>query len=246
MSSICIKCLLLIGTVFLLFPVTADADDHDAIYLKDSTIVRGYIIEDKPDIHIKILTIEDTLATIPYELIEGVNEETEERLGISEYGKSYKWFHGGISGKTGLLFHSGGEANLSVGILTTRNISPYAIAGIGFDFTDYEFSDLWSVYGTVKLAMTDEVITPYVFGDLGYSFESSNLKAKLMETGLVYDLGVGVEFYRTSSICFNLEVFRKTQHLSLAVRESIKYPHSSKYYKDRSMGLWGVVASISL
>ncbi len=219
------------------------ADEHDAIYMKDSSIVRGYIIDNVPDSFVKILTVDDTMAVISYDLINGIRKEDDKRIGITSYGQSYHWIQPGFFARTGFLFPKRGDVIFTVGFDLSRAVIKNASMGIGAEFDNYPFEDTFLFYGDFKLALMNNDITPLLIADVGYATCFDGVDSKFRNGGFAYALGAGLQFRSVKNLCLQVNMLYKRQSFAEEIQNIKQYPN---FVDGSHIDTWHLTIGLSI
>lgn len=232
---------ILIFTAFI--PIAAHGGEHDAIYMKDSSIVRGYIIMDVPNDYVKILTIADTTTEISYDLIDHIKKEDDSRLGISKYGRSYRWIQDGIFARTGFIFLDRGNPVLVIGFDISRRIIKNASIGIGAVFDNYPFEDAFRFYGEFRMTPIKYDIAPIFIANFGYATCFDGLDSRFRNGGVSYAVGFGLQIWQLDHICLHMDVLHKTQYFEKDIQLIDKY---SEYVNGSHLNTWQIMVGLSI
>jgi hypothetical protein len=208
--------IIILSFLFLLKSFSANAQKkitEDVIYLKNGSIIRGKIIENKPNETIKIKTTDRNEWVFRQEEIEKI--QTEEYKPEREFFSKNKGIYYVIS--TGLIIGNRNNWN------TNLNFTNYFAAG-------YKFHRLLGVGGAAGLDVTDDIlffplmletrgnlldkaVTPYYFVQAGYSLpvNSSNSGDKELKGGVIFNPSLGLQFSLSKDVAMLLDAGIKIQ-----------------------------------
>ncbi len=226
----------------------------EAVYLKNGNVVKGTIVEQVPNVSLKIQTKDGSLFVFKYEEIEKITKEVSIQNTSSpnesnkrpaapqppktrfEYTKTGLWF----GPRLGVLMPAG----LSVGVVGGWQPNKHLAIGLGASFHQYidfastlvsndgdkntsyqnshdaETPIFLPLYFETRVYFTSHRMSPYIFGDIGYSFllqnnrshfttytynPAQNYYSTLTSGGTMAEIGGGARMASSNKLAFTLE-----------------------------------------
>lgn len=140
---------------------------QEIVYLKNGSVVRGIVIEQVPDISLKVQTSDGSIFAYQMSEVERITKEAiiPKRSG-NESG--YKGFI-----DLGYTFGIGdwGEDRMSFSTSHGYQFNPYLFAGIGVGVNYYFDSEVFAlpIFAHIRANFIDNKISPYIDFKVGYS-----------------------------------------------------------------------------
>lgn len=208
--------LILILFTFLLISISANAQKtitEDVVYLKNGSIIRGKIIENKPNESIRVQTEGRNEWVFRMDEIEKITKE--EFILKKDFFSKNKGIYNTIG--TGLII--GNRTNWNTNI----NFTNYYAIG-------YKFHRLLGTGGAAGLDLIDDIlfiplmldvrgklldkaVTPYYAVQAGYSFpvNSSNLSDNELKGGIIFNSSLGLQFSLSKDVAILVDAGIKIQ-----------------------------------
>ena len=185
---------------------------HEIIYLKNGTVVKGIILEHLPDQSIKVKT-DDQKEPVLYKQ-EEVDHIVKEFYDIKRKG---------YVNITELAF-AVGSSDVSYGISTVNGflIKPHFSVGVGVALDNYVNAGmLLPVYADARLTFHDKRFTPFLYGDLGYSFGIFSRDLNQLQGGLFFNPGIGIKSYISKKTALILSGGARVQQVQYNVADPV-------------------------
>lgn len=172
-----------------LFAQTNYSKMQDVVYLKNGSVIRGYITEQVPNQSLRIETRDGSIIILEFNQIEKISKEKKSketrvnpRVFEVKQGIFYT-FEGGI------LPPGAVSLNSSIGIQMSSYIS--TALSFGFD-ADLDYGEInFPLYLDTKVYVTKRKITPYFYNKLGGSF-SLLMNSSSPPQGYYFGIGSGL------------------------------------------------------
>ena len=203
------KKLILLTACILLTTIVFSQENKDVVYLKNGSVVKGLIIEQVPNEHIKIMTNDGNIFVFKYSEIEKITKEAEE-LNLDEYGGQISYGiaigGGGIVGvpvryylnpKTAL--EAGAFYRMTIDLDNETSTGGIMIAGGPIIYLDKSYN-----------SFKEKIISNGITLKAGYSFSDyketmfalawarESFKKRNKKNSFVFELGAGVLNYLDS------------------------------------------------
>jgi len=186
------------GTLFL-FPMIllAQAETEDVVYLKNGGILRGEIIENHENDHLKIKVTGQNVFVVMMDDVENISS--------SEISVQRLYEVAGYMNRTGMEFlHSYGGSTFRFTMVNGYRFNSHFSAGIGFGITPYNDPlTLVPVFLDLKMRFLKTDSSPYLFLKAGYNFSvhyDDDVELQDHKGGLLFNPGVGLHFIRSSGV----------------------------------------------
>jgi hypothetical protein len=150
----------------------AQKDYQDVVYLKNGSIIRGVIIEQIPNVSIKIETVGENVFFYKIDEIEKLTKEPEIFVCLK---KGYQFIlEGGIAFCSGSNYRNYNYFNFN--IINGYRFNPYFSVGLGIGSHFYSAANqlIVPLYLDVRTNLTKSRVTPYLAFGIGYSLSASN------------------------------------------------------------------------
>lgn len=174
--------------IICLFSVAAIAQQSatDVIYLKNGTVVRGKIIDQVPNVSIKLYTANRSVVEFKMEEIERMAKEENSTMPVLTGADEYPFGQGNmiVGGSAGLSFYRETPDGGSVYKNTNININPYF---------GYFIADNLSVGGSISFNLNNSG------GNTNYSLGIGPDVRYYFEMGLLLKTQVSYSFYHYAS-----------------------------------------------
>jgi len=120
--------------------VSAQGKYQDVVYLKNGSVIRGLIVEQVPNISIKIVTADKNLFVYKMDEIEKITKEQAVKKGSGSGGLT-KGYVGIVEAgyQAGIGDHGAGR--LKVNVINGYQFNPYFSAGVGIGLRYYTNAD---------------------------------------------------------------------------------------------------------
>jgi hypothetical protein len=162
----------------------------DVVYLKNGSILKGYLLEVKPDESVKLQTLDENIFVFRVEEIEKIVKEESDlrhprnKVAVKGPVRGYRGFYElGLFGGVGADAINHTELNTSHGYQFNPNL--FVGLGIGLHVFESEAASI-PLYAHVRSEFVDRRITPFADVRLGYAFGDIE--------GLYFSPSVGVRF----------------------------------------------------
>lgn len=190
---------------------------QDVVYLKNGSIIRGTIIEQVPNISIKIETADRSVFVYQIDEIEKLTKEAiQVKSGIS---LSNSGLQSGYKGIVELGYQIGtgdyGMDRFKLNIINGYQINPYFSLGFGTGLRYYFDSGLTliPVFADFRANFMNNKISPYLSLGFGYSFDATNKSEE--GVGFLLNPTVGVSFKVSDKSAMNIGLGYEMQHLPI-------------------------------
>ncbi|ADB41284.1 hypothetical protein [Spirosoma linguale] len=185
---------------FLCFQALAQSNLQDVIYLKNGSVIRGLVIEQVPNISIKLRTSDGSVFVYKITEVEKITKEEK----ISTRSNNYEFKKSGYV-NIAEIGYAPGLSN-SEGAFILSDVNGYMInesfsAGIGAGISVFNSATFIPIYADFRAYLGDK-ISIMIVGDIGYGFQSGNAYTKL--NGLFVNPAIGI---RTSITQKNVIMF---------------------------------------
>ena len=202
-----------IFTVFLFFAIGifafAQQDYQDVVYLKNGSIIRGIIIEQVPNVSLKIETVNKNVFVYKIDEIEKMTKEP-----VLNAGKSLNSSSGRTSGYLGIVnigcgFGLGDVAKglivIKLDFINGYQFNPYFYLGFGTGvkvFTQDGITNLvLPLFLDFRAHLLDKKVSPYFGLGAGYTFLATPRFAAI---GFMIDPSIGARFKIGRKSAFNI------------------------------------------
>lgn len=216
------KKIFILLVMFLCTTMAFSQNYKDVVYLKNGSVIKGLIIEQVPNVSIKIQTNDGCLFVYKISEIEKITKEiiSEETKGYDPTSISRTKFRFFL--ESGYTFgkDDGGRLELltSMGSLVNKYI--YLGAGLGLNYYTDGNSTLLPIYANIRgYIPTGSIILPYIDLKPGYSIGLSDSNSK----GFYINTTVGIQIHN-----FTVGIGYASQ--------SISYDEDYHHYSDSNGG----------
>lgn len=205
-----------VAIMLLSFPVFAQSDYQDVVYLKNGSVIHGIIIEQIPNVSIKIQTADRNIFVYNISEVEKITKELLED--DSYYGMRKK--RNTSKQKNTNVYRGFFDIGYAVGVGTYKTnrlvintshgyqINPLVYIGGGFGlhyFSDWEELQV-PIFVNSRLNFIDNNITPFLDVKVGYSVAKNE--------GFYFSPSAGVKF-DLDAIALNLSVGYEMQYIEI-------------------------------
>ena len=208
------KILLLLFALFAAVPLVEAREYQDIVYLKSGSSVKGVIIEQTPEVSLKLQTSEGLVLTFQMgEVFKIVKDEPDE-LSTPTNTASKKLERGG--GYRGFFDFAGafpvsfnGYGTYSFQMAVGYQINPYFFLGAGLSVDLFFDEGVFSVpiYGDFRVNFLNKPITPFFDTRIGYSVYGGK--------GLYVNPNLGVSFGLNNRTALTFSVGYTKQYIEL-------------------------------
>ncbi|MBS1936761.1 MAG: hypothetical protein JSS84_02985 [Bacteroidetes bacterium] len=241
--------------VLLLFSmVTACAfgqtDYQDVVYLKNGSIIRGMIVEQVPNVSLKIETSDGSVFVYELAQVEKITKEPRKvpqgtRANAAREGAHYRGIVD-VGGQIGAGTH--GMDRLSLNIINGVQINPYFSIGLGTGLRLYtgESAAVIPLFADFRTTFIRDKTTPYLAVGIGYSFDASN---SLRSLGFLLNPSAGIQFGLSDKIAMHVGLSYEMQRMDFVRVDHLyngyygTYPSFTAY--TANSGALGLVVGIS-
>ncbi len=163
----------------------------DVVFLLNGGMIKGYIIEQKIGISVKIKSLDGNIYVLKSDEIESIRRVnlTEYKPVNTETKNNYSYLNitrfGILSGE-GSTFFTVSSVN---GIHLGKNIS----LGIGIEYDDYPNNYILPIYFDLRGYIVQDKVSQFVFTDIGYSWRHKNSQV-IDVSGFLFNGGIGFSF----------------------------------------------------
>lgn len=222
--------------IFIGILTFGQSSQQDVVHLKNGSIIRGTIIEQVPNVSIKIETRDKSVFVYQMDEIEKFTKETvDEKPKIFQSSSD---FQPGPFGMVELGYQIGsGDYSLDrlkLNIIYAYQFNPYFSVGGGTGIRYYFDGDgvLIPFFAEIKGTFLDNDVSPYLALDLGYSFDASD---SFTGFGFLFSISGGVSFNAGDNL---------KMHAGLGYEaQKFKYSYSyGPYYSDSGSGNLGAIS----
>lgn len=236
---------LLLLTFLFCISLTVFAQQNEAVYLKNGSVIKGTIIEQIPNESLKIETSDGSIFVYKMEEVAKITKETSQNKGQANQSRSNSVFTNGngrtydIQGYRGFVDfgYTVGVGDFATGRveLTTSHgyqINPYIFigGGTGFQFYHEAESVVLPLFADFRANFTNGHIVPFVGIKLGYSFDLSDSFSGL---GFYLNPAVGVKFMLSDKQALNLSI-------GYTMQSADAYYYSSGYFYSSTENMGGI------
>jgi hypothetical protein len=183
------KYFVLLAFAFITTLAYSQPNYQDVVYLKNGSIIRGVIIEQDPNVSIKIQTDERNVFVFFFYEIEKLTKEPYQ----VRYGSNNVRYKGvmefGIQWGIGNLDMNRFKLNIINGI----QVNPYFSFGLGTGIRWYQDTktSLIPLYSNIIINLTNNKNSPFISLGTGYSFEA---RKSFNGVGYLFSPSAGVSF----------------------------------------------------
>ena len=201
----------------------------DVVYLKNGSIVKGDIIEQIPNVSLKIETRDGNVFFYTMEEIEKLaKERLQGRDGSSSSNRGLQSGYRGII-EFGYQIGVGdfGMERLELNMINGGQINPYFSLGVGAGVRYYfnakegiggEYGIAVPLFADVKINFVDDSISPYLSCGIGYSFDARD---DFKGLGLYLKPTVGMSFKTSKKSALLIGVGYEIQKIKISDYEAI-------------------------
>lgn len=243
--------------VLILAPLISNAQNNmeDVVYLKNESVIRGIIIEQVPNVSVKIQTKDGSIFVFKYDEILKITKEIKPGAKVSnnptEYRKkgftNFTEFTYGIGDGSYDLprSYSGQKTTLvkntekSYGFKTSYGyqFNPNLYLGIGAGIDKYAQYTLIPILADLRLSLYSTQYSPIFNINGGYSFSTSVTKG-----GLIVNPAVGIRIFITKNVAYILTVGYKWQSY-LVVTEEYQLSSSGQNFIDPNTHKYAITST---
>jgi len=214
---------------------------EDVIYLKNGSIIRGTIIEQVPNVSVKIQTADKNIFNFNINEIEKfTKEEPVRNLQESQYKFRQTGFTNntefGISVGIGIIY-----SYSNIGINNPNDVISFSLStvngwlinpnvfvgiGIGIEKVSIEGNDYrLPLYIDTRFFILKKMVTPFFYTDMGYSWGWNKGSTGSDWAGVMGGVGAGVAYRFIKSSSLSISIGYKYQQIKLEWRRSTGYPY---------------------
>jgi hypothetical protein len=220
---------LLIGTFIFSFTNVLSQQYEEVVYLKNGSIIHGLIIEQVPNVSVKIKTRDGNVFVYKMDEIEKITKEIPEssNQSFSNYNTARNGFFNlwrmGIM-TAGSISAEGGsgsfdESVFAIGSIAGSRMSDIFRLGFGIEYNNYPNGTTAPLFLDFRLNILQNNITPIFFIDAGYSLAWIKNMDGMNGDGAFINIGTGVEFALPNSTALFLELSYRKQWSEIIINQ---------------------------
>jgi hypothetical protein len=203
------KHILLIIAILISTVAFSQTNYEDVVYLKNGSIIHGIIVEQIPNVSVKIQTADNNIFVFQMDEIEKFTKEIIQERKTGSPDNNYSKKRSGYIGivETGYSFGFGGEGvnsnSISFDIINGYRFNPYFSlgAGAGLHYYQNEKTYLIPLFADARVNFINNRISPYLSLGLGCSFYTSNFDV----AGIFFNPTAGIKLkMRGISLLFGI------------------------------------------
>lgn len=208
-----IRNLFITGLLFIISVFTLSAQNYqEVVYLKNGSVIRGTVIEQQPNVLLKVKTADGSIFVYPMNEVEkitkeeAINRESEKSNRIRTDEKGYR---GSVEVGTIVNFRASGipidRGAFSITTSHGYQFNPHLFlgAGIGLDYHAAGGRLFMPLFADVRANFLNRDITPFWGIKAGYSIGSKNAYNKV-STGAYFNPTFGVRFILNRQSAMNI------------------------------------------
>ena len=233
----------------LLFPLWAQGQTQyeDVVYLKNGSIYHGMIIEQVPNVSIKIQTADRNVYAFKMDEIEKITKEEvvlmpnrNVKPGIDQIKQ--KGVTCIIELNLDRFNFDDNEFSAATGFRTTVGylVNPYFSAGAGMGIMIVpDESVLLPLFVDLRYNMLKKAVTPFISAGVGYSFSMSH-NTYSRKGGLMLNSNLGIKFFVSSRTAMNFSLgfkYQEYQYNYYSYYGGTGYSSGAHKYLNISMGV---------
>lgn len=183
----------------------------DVVYLKDGTTVRGTIIEQQPNVSVKIETPDGNVQVYSVdEIVKILKEEpakseikpTSKLINRDQQNKYHIFYLGALTGGTksvgsqpllGGVQSSSSQTNYALGFVIGNEVHRNNKLGLGIEYDRFTHSTKIPIFIDYRMIFKGLHAQTFIFADLGYSMSWIQGLAGMKGDGLLFNPGFGIE-----------------------------------------------------
>lgn len=233
-----IRNLFITGLLFIISVFTLSAQNYqEVVYLKNGSVIRGTIIEQQPNVLLKIKTADGSIFVYPMNEVEKITKEerTNRRSEKSNRARSdVKGYRGLVEVGTIVNFRASGTAIDKGAFSATTShgyqFNPHVFLGAGFGL-DYHAAGgrlFVPLFADVRVNFLNRDITPFFGLKIGYAVGSKVSEG--VNPGVYFNPTFGMRFILKSDFAMNVALGYNLQQQ--VVEEYYLYPRGrgGNYY----------------
>ena len=215
------RCFALLAFLFLTTLAFAQSNLQDVVYLKNGSIIRGVIIEQVPNLSVKIQTVDRNVFVYQIDEIEKLTKEPYQ--GRSR-NSSYSTGRGLKSGYRGIIEMGVTSFASSYGIIVNfingYQFNPYFSLGLGVGNRYLSATDdfIFPIFTDFRVNFIDNIGSPYLSFGVGCSIDGSVV-------GSHFNSSAGVRFMISNKTAINMGLGIETQ--TFICENGLKYNYGS-------------------
>ncbi len=192
----------------------AQTEYEDVVYLKNGGVVHGMIIEQVPNVSIKIQTKDRNVFVYKMEEVEKITKEVVPKVARGSGSSEGAFKERGYLNITEIVVAPGlGDFNeeLSYGIQTINGalISPSVSLGVGIGVDKYKYVTLMPITADLRAYFTQTATTGFFDAAIGYSVAFD----KELGGGLILNPSIGVRFTVSPKAAISIGIGYRRQDL---------------------------------
>ncbi|MBO4603013.1 MAG: hypothetical protein J5651_07615 [Salinivirgaceae bacterium] len=205
--------ILLIAMIFISFSAFAQ-EWQDVLYLKNGSVIRGVLIEQIPNVSVKIQTSDGSVFVYEMGDVEKMAKEqkqkTEKEKKTTEKLKYPNRGYRGILGAVEVLIH-GDCYGFSTSTIHGMQINPkiFVGGGLGIQYVEYQSIKYEYATGTTGKGMADGLCIP-IFADARFDMMNKNISP-------FFDLRLGLEFGVVNGLYFSPSIGCRFGHFNMSL-----------------------------
>jgi len=190
----------------------AQSNFQDVVYLKNGSIIRGIIIEQRPNQSIKIETADRSVFVYQMDEIEKLTKEPFRGQSNNKSANLKSGYKGII--EAGYQFKVGnfGMDRVHLNIINGYQVNPYFSFGFGTGLRYYLDAEaiLIPVFVHFRTSFIDKIVSPYLSLGVGYSFDATN---DFNGVGFLLNPAIGVRFKVSGKTALHVGVGYEMQRM---------------------------------
>ena len=190
---------------------------EDVVYLQNGSIIHGLIIEQVPNVSIKIQTRDGNVFVYKMEEIEKITKEVPKNYTFNNSFNEKRGFFNLF--RVGIMTASSVVDNtvFALGSISGSRLSDAFRLGFGVEYNNYPNGTTVPLFLDLRVNTSNEGVVPIFFLDAGYSLAWINGLSGMNGDGLFLNVGLGTEFPLSNSGSLFLELSYKRQDSELVV-----------------------------
>lgn len=226
MKNTLIRLLALISIALLPVLASAQGTMEDVVYLKNGSIIHGTIVEQVPNVSIKIKTADGNLFVFRIEEVEKITKEEkaggkapkerEERPARGGFGPEelkQRGYSATAELVTAIGYNDfGDKSSFGLQVINGYQVNPYFTAGIGVGLNQHFSSAAFMpVFLDLRGTLLRQRVSPFIDLAGGWAFGLNVHEEEPDEGGLYLNPAFGVRFFVSRQASLNLSVGMRYQ-----------------------------------
>ncbi|MDQ3072809.1 MAG: hypothetical protein M3Q97_06070 [Bacteroidota bacterium] len=189
-----------------LIRLSAQGAQEDVVYLNDSSVIRGEIVENVPGEYIKLRTQDGSIWVFRYDAIAKLTREDRDPV-IKKKGYYNVTELGFLVGQD----QWGLTVAFSFNTVNGHRFSPKFATGVSTGFDIYNDVMIFPVALDVRGRLFNTPASPFYFGQAGYGFATEMEPRTSYKGGVTWHAGGGMEFRTGKNYSFQVGIGHKYQ-----------------------------------